>query len=142
MPEIAGQHRVAVTIHAIGEVLARHADDATLPPLQVALVDKFPLLHSNPCLVQLYYSRSEVIGNGSAHMGGDHDRPEEAPAIRMSHCWVHRCWFIRVKGHLAFALLFLTAAWFAPFREDAAKRYLPSTPQPSLLAPEENRGLR
>ena len=45
MPEIAGQHRVAVTIHAIGELLARHADDATLPPLQVAIVKKIPFFH-------------------------------------------------------------------------------------------------
>ena len=39
LPEVAGQHRVAVTIHAIGEVLARHAGDTTLPPLQVAIVN-------------------------------------------------------------------------------------------------------
>ena len=44
MPEVAGQQRVAVTIHAIGEVLARHADDATLPALQLALVEEMPLL--------------------------------------------------------------------------------------------------
>ena len=48
LPEVATHHRVAVLIDAIGEVLARHANDATLPPLQVALVDKFPLLHNNP----------------------------------------------------------------------------------------------
>ena len=48
-------------------------------------------------------------------------------------------WFIQVKGHLAFALFLLTATWLAPFREDAAKRYLP---QPSLLGSEENRGQR
>ena len=70
-------------------------------------------------------------------MDGDYDRPEEAPAIRMSHRCNHRSWFIQVKGHLAFALFFLTASWLAPFREDAAKRYLPSTPQPSLLEPQE-----
>ena len=47
LSEVAGQHRVAVLIDAIGEVLARHADDATLPPLQVALVNKIPLLHNH-----------------------------------------------------------------------------------------------
>ena len=80
-------------------------------------------------------------GNGSAQMGGDYDRPEEAPAICMSHRWDHCCWFIQVKGHLAFALFLLTAVCLAPFREDAAKRYLPSTSQPSPLGPEEIRRL-
>ncbi|AII49034.1 hypothetical protein KR52_07750 [Synechococcus sp. KORDI-52] len=47
-----------------------------------------------------------------------------------------------MKGHLAFALFLLAAVWLAPFREDATKRYLPSTSQSSLLGPEENRGLR
>ena len=49
---------------------------------------------------------------------------------------------MQVKGHLAFALFLLAAIWLAPFREDAAKRYLPSMSQPSLLEPEENRGLQ
>ncbi|WP_158305727.1 hypothetical protein [Parasynechococcus marenigrum] len=44
-PEVAGQQRVAVTIHAIGEVLACNANDTTLPALQVAIVNKIPLLH-------------------------------------------------------------------------------------------------
>ena len=52
---------------------------------------------------------------------------------------MHCCWFIQVKGHLAFALFLLAAVWLAPFREDAAKRYVP---QPSVLGSEENRGLR
>ena len=82
------------------------------------------------------------IGSGSAQMGGDYDGPEEAPVICMSHRKGHRCWFIRVKGHLAFALFLLTAVWLAPFREDAAKRYLPSTSQPSVLGPEENKSPR
>ena len=79
------------------------------------------------------------IGNGVVQMAGDYDRSEEALAIWMSHRRGHRCWFTQVKGHLAFALFLLTAIWLAPFREDAAKRYLP---QPSLLGSEENRGLR
>ena len=29
LPEVAGQQRVALTIHAIGEVLVRHVDDDT-----------------------------------------------------------------------------------------------------------------
>ena len=30
LPEVAAHHRVAVLVDAIGEVLKRHADDATL----------------------------------------------------------------------------------------------------------------
>jgi hypothetical protein len=48
LPEVAGQHRVAVTIHAIGEVLAGHADDTTLPALQLAFVEEIPVLHKPP----------------------------------------------------------------------------------------------
>ena len=48
LPEVAGQQRVAVTIHAIGEVLARHANDATLPALQLGFVEEIPLLHGSP----------------------------------------------------------------------------------------------
>ena len=33
LPEVATHNRVEVMIHAIGDVLARHADDAALPPL-------------------------------------------------------------------------------------------------------------
>ena len=44
LPEVATHHRVAVLIDAIGEVLARHADGGTLPPLQVALVNEIPAL--------------------------------------------------------------------------------------------------
>ena len=54
LPEVAGQQRVAVTIHAIGEVLARHANDTTLPALQVAIVNKIPLLHHQWLLVHKY----------------------------------------------------------------------------------------
>jgi hypothetical protein len=45
LPQVAGQQRAAVTIHAIGEVLASNANDTTLPALQVAIVNKIPLLH-------------------------------------------------------------------------------------------------
>ena len=48
LPEVAGQHRVAVTIHAVGEVLARHANDTTFPTLQVAIVEEIPVLHKLP----------------------------------------------------------------------------------------------
>ena len=41
-------HSFVEMVDAIGEVLARHADDATLPPLQVALVNEIPLLHKPP----------------------------------------------------------------------------------------------
>ena len=44
LPEVAAHHRVAVLVDAIGEVLAGHADHAAFPVLQVALVDKTPLL--------------------------------------------------------------------------------------------------
>ena len=44
-PEVATHNRVAVLIHAIGEVLARHAEDAALPPLQVALVNEISVPH-------------------------------------------------------------------------------------------------
>ena len=40
LPEVATHNRVAVLIHALGAVLARHADDDALPPLQVALVNE------------------------------------------------------------------------------------------------------
>ncbi len=40
LPEVATHNRVAVLIDAIGEVLARHADDAALPLLQIALVNE------------------------------------------------------------------------------------------------------
>ena len=53
-PEVAGQQRVAVAIHAIGEVLAGHADDTTLPALQLAIVEEIPLLHHKWLLVHKY----------------------------------------------------------------------------------------
>ena len=64
LPEVAAHHRVAMLVNAIGEVLAGHADHPALPVLQVALVDKIPLLHQPSIAVRLYYSRSEGIGNG------------------------------------------------------------------------------
>jgi hypothetical protein len=53
-PEVAGQQRVAVAIHAVGEVLARHADNTTFPTLQVAIVNKISLLHHPWLLVHKY----------------------------------------------------------------------------------------
>ena len=44
LPEVATHNRVAALMHAIGEVLARHADDDALPPLQVALVNEISVL--------------------------------------------------------------------------------------------------
>ena len=49
LPEVATHNRVAVLIHAIGEVLARHTDDVALPPLQVALVNEISALHKPSC---------------------------------------------------------------------------------------------
>ena len=48
LPEVAANSRVAVLIDAISEVLAGHADHATFPVLQIALVDVVPLLHDAP----------------------------------------------------------------------------------------------
>ena len=45
LPEVATHNRVAVLIHAIGEVLARHADEAAPPLLQVALVNEISVRH-------------------------------------------------------------------------------------------------
>ena len=54
LAEVVGQHRVAVTIHAIDEVLARHADDTTLSALQLAFVEEIPVLHQPRLLVYKY----------------------------------------------------------------------------------------
>ena len=54
LPEIAAHHRVAVLVDAIGEVLAGHADNATFPVLQVAVIDEIPLLDSPSLLVHLF----------------------------------------------------------------------------------------
>ena len=48
LPEVAADHRVAVLVDAINEVLAGHADHAAFPVLQVALVDEALLLHNPP----------------------------------------------------------------------------------------------
>ena len=45
LPEVAANHRVAVLIDSVGEVLAGHADHAAFPVLQVAVIDETPLLH-------------------------------------------------------------------------------------------------
>ncbi len=46
LPEVAGHHRSAVAIHAIGEVLTGEADARTLPVLQLSLVNEIPFLHA------------------------------------------------------------------------------------------------
>ena len=45
LSEIAGHHRSAVSIHAIGEVLASQTDPGSFPVLKLPLVDKLPLPH-------------------------------------------------------------------------------------------------
>ena len=69
-------------------------------------------------------------GNGSAQVGGDYERPEEAMGCCLSHSEAIVFGFIQVKSHLAFALFLLTAIWLVPFREDAAKRYVPQRSTP------------
>ena len=54
LPEVAAHHRVAVLVNAIGEVLAGHADHASLPALQFSFFDVVPLLHEIPESVQVY----------------------------------------------------------------------------------------
>ncbi len=45
LPEVAGHHRAAVSIGAIGKVLARQTDPGSLPALKLFLIHKLPLLH-------------------------------------------------------------------------------------------------
>ena len=45
LPEVAANHLAVVLVDAIGELLAGHADHASLPSLQVSIVHKIPLLH-------------------------------------------------------------------------------------------------
>ena len=47
--EVAAQHRVAVLVNAVSEVLAGHADHAAFPVIQVALVERIPLLNAPLC---------------------------------------------------------------------------------------------
>ena len=54
LPEVAADHRVAVLVDAINEVLAGHADHAAFPVLQVALVNAIPILNNPTVVVQLY----------------------------------------------------------------------------------------
>ena len=46
LPEVAGHHRSAVTIHPISEVLAGETDPGPLPVLKLPWVDVLPLVHS------------------------------------------------------------------------------------------------
>ncbi len=57
-PNVAGQQCSAVGIHAIGEVLAGQADPRALPPLQLQLIHKAPLLHA----ASLKYMRTSAVG--------------------------------------------------------------------------------
>jgi hypothetical protein len=45
LTEVASNHRSAVSIHAIGEVLTSQADPGSFPVLQLPLIHKIPLLH-------------------------------------------------------------------------------------------------
>ena len=50
LPEVAGHHRPAVAIHAIGEVLTSQADPCSFPVLQLSIIYKIPILHRLPLL--------------------------------------------------------------------------------------------
>ena len=54
LPEVAAQHRVAVLVDAIDEVLAGHTDHTAPPVLQVAVIDEIPLLHRPSLQVHLH----------------------------------------------------------------------------------------
>ena len=47
LPEVAAKKRVAVALYTVTEVLARHTDAGTLAPLQLAIVNKVPLLYGS-----------------------------------------------------------------------------------------------
>ena len=57
LSEVAANDGVAVTIHAIGEVLASHANDATFPALKLVVIHESPLLYHTACIVCLYQAR-------------------------------------------------------------------------------------
>ena len=64
---------------------------------------------------------------------GLHHRCELACGCRVRDlCLVH-CGCAEVTRRLALALLLLAAAWLVPFRDDAAKRYLPGLQQAQPL---------
>ena len=54
LPEIAAHQRAAMPIHPISEVLASHADACSFPTLQIQLIHKAPLLHTNHKTVRMY----------------------------------------------------------------------------------------
>ena len=54
LAEIAGHHRSAVAINAIGEVLTSQADPSSFPVLQLAFIDKTPILHPISAIVLMY----------------------------------------------------------------------------------------
>ena len=47
LTNIAAHQRAAVLINSVSEVLAGHAKTCTLPTLQVVILHKAPLLHTN-----------------------------------------------------------------------------------------------
>lgn len=81
LPEVTRAKDLALTQRHVPEVGAGRT--ALMPPegIKLPVIHKVPLLHQPPRTVRLYYFRSEAIGNGSARMGGDYDRPKEAPVI-------------------------------------------------------------
>ena len=64
LPEVAADHRVAVLIKAMGEVLAGYADHTAFPVLQVAVIDTIPLLHHPSLRAHLHWPWSVGLGNG------------------------------------------------------------------------------
>ena len=54
LAKVAAHHRVAVLINAVGEVLAGHANHATLPSSKLSVVNELPFLHDSSAVVQQY----------------------------------------------------------------------------------------
>ena len=62
LPEVAGHHRSAVTIHPVGEVLAGETDPGPLPVLKLFCVDVAPLLHRPSGISTSVLSENSVAG--------------------------------------------------------------------------------
>ena len=62
LPEVAGHHRSAVTIHPVGEVLAGETDPGPLPVLKLFCVDVAPLLHRPSGVSTSVLSKNSVAG--------------------------------------------------------------------------------
>lgn len=52
LPEVTAHHRVAMLVDAVSEVLAGHADHATLPSVQLSVVNEIPSLHGSSAVVR------------------------------------------------------------------------------------------